>query len=69
MKSRPMDAIEAVANAVIGLTVSALVVWLVFPLMGWPVSPGKSAGVSVLFFALSVARSYVLRRAFRALER
>ena len=65
---RGVDALEAVANAAVGLTVSALVVWLVFPLLGWPVTAGKSVAVSLLFFGLSAVRAYALRRAFRWLD-
>ena len=62
-----MDGIEATANAVLGLAVSVLAVWAVFPLFGWIVTGPKSLAVSALFFALSWVRAYVLRRLFRRL--
>lgn len=50
---------EAFANAAIGLLISWAATWL---LLGY--SPAASVGVSLLFFGLSFARSYVLRRVF-----
>ena len=66
---RTLDAEEAVANAVAGLAISITAVHLVWPLMGWPVTAQQSLGVSALFFVLSSARSYALRRLFRRFER
>lgn len=62
-----LDAIEAVTNAAVGLAVSIAAVHAVWPLMGWPVTGGQSLAVSLLFFALSTARAFVLRRVFRAI--
>ena len=62
-----IDITEAWANATIGLAVSVLAVWAVFPLFGWQMTGPKSLAVSALFFALSWARAYVLRRVFRRL--
>lgn len=67
MADRALDSLEAVTNAVVGLTVSVLAVWAVFPLFGWVVTAPKSLAVSGLFFGLSALRSFVLRRLFRRL--
>lgn len=56
------DAIEAWANAILGLAVSAALVALLRA-AGWWDAPALV--VSTAFFAASVARSYALRRAFR----
>ncbi len=58
-----MDAIEAFANAVIGLLISWLAVLLV---LGF--TPAKSAAITAMFFGLSFARSYLIRRVFRWLS-
>ena len=58
-----MDAIEALANAGVGLVVSWLATWLV---LGY--SPSASAGVTLMFFGLSFTRAWVIRAAFRRLE-
>lgn len=62
-----LDSLEAVTNAAVGLGISIAAVQIVWPLMGWPVTGGQSVGVAVLFFCLSTARAYVLRRVFRRL--
>jgi hypothetical protein len=62
-----IDALEAIANAVAGLALSVAAVQVLWPVFGWPVTAGQSVAVSAIFFALSVARGYVLRRLFRRL--
>lgn len=62
------DATEAIANAAGGLIVSALAVQALWPLFGWQASAPQSAAVAAVFFALSAARSYALRRLFRWME-
>lgn len=54
-----MIAIEAFANASIGFAVSWAATWLV---LGYSASQGLA--VTLMFFGLSFARSYVLRRVF-----
>ena len=56
------DLAEVLANAIVGLAVSWAATWAV---LGF--SPVQSVGVTVLFFALSTARQFVLRRLFRRL--
>lgn len=63
-----LDTAEAIANASLGLLISITAVHLVWPLMGWPVTGGQSVTVAALFFALSTARSYALRRVFRRMD-
>lgn len=63
-----MDATEAIANATIGLLVSVLAVRLLWPLFGWEATGAQSVAVTGLFWALSAARSYLLRRLFRWLS-
>lgn len=57
------DLAEVLANAVVGLAVSWAATWAV---LGF--SPVQSVGVTAMFFALSTARQFVLRRLFRRLE-
>lgn len=57
-----MDAWEALANAAIGFAVSWAATWGV---LGY--SPVQSLAVTGMFFGLSFARSFVLRRLFRRL--
>lgn len=58
------DAIEAFTNAAVGLLVS----WAAtFFLLGY--SAAGSVGVTLMFFALSFSRAWVLRKIFRRLVR
>jgi UPF0716 family protein affecting phage T7 exclusion len=56
------DHAEAWANAVVGLAISTLIVVVLRALGVWNASP---LVITAVFFGASVARSYVLRRAFR----
>ena len=60
-----MDLSEAIANALAGLGVSLALVWLLRAVELWDAPAPVVAG---FFFAASVARSYALRRLFRAME-
>ena len=58
-----MDALEALANAVIGLVIS----WAAtFFILGYTAS--GSVAVTLMFFGLSFGRSGALRRVFRCLS-
>lgn len=59
-----MAGIEALSNAVIGFAVSWAATWLV---LGY--TPTGSVAVSAMFFGLSFARSYILRKVFQCLTR
>jgi hypothetical protein len=51
---------EAITNATLGLIVSWLITWAV---LGF--TPVQSAGITLLFFAVSTVRSFIVREAFR----
>lgn len=57
-------AAEAWANTFIGLGISWSVTFFIFPVFGMYPSVSESFGVSMLFFFLSFARSYLLRTLF-----
>jgi len=59
-----MSAIEALANAGIGLIVSWLATLYLLPFWGLHASPAQSAGITGMFFGLSFARAYALRVMF-----
>lgn len=63
-QSRWMSAIEAVANVAVGWGVSLILVMLVLPLFGYPVTSPDAVAVSVIFTGASLVRSYALRRVF-----
>ncbi len=63
-----MDAIEATANAIVGLTLSVLAVWAVFPLFGWAVTLQSNLAVTGLFFVISWLRNWLIRKLFRRIS-
>lgn len=67
MQSRAHSAFEAVANVAVGYGVAVLANMLIMPAFGYPVTAAHAAGMGVLFTAISLVRSYALRRAFNAL--
>jgi hypothetical protein len=64
MQSRVMSAAEAMANVLIGYMVSLAATAVILPAFGYAVSAADAVGISVAFTAISLARSYALRRAF-----
>jgi hypothetical protein len=67
-QSRRMSLIEAVANVVVGYAVAVLTQIIVFPLFGLQVSLVDNLVIGVAFTAISLARSFVLRRVFEAIR-
>lgn len=63
-QSRLGSAAEAVTNVAIGYGVSVVANLMVLPAWGYEVSVSEAAGIGLIFTAISLARSYVLRRAF-----
>ncbi len=59
-----MSAVEATANVAVGFGVSWLANLVVLPRYGCAVTGGTAFTIGLWFTAISLARSYVLRRAF-----
>ena len=64
MQSRLMSFIEAWANVFVGYLVSVAANYIVLPWFGFHVSAGQAIGIGVIFTAISLVRSYLLRRCF-----
>lgn len=64
MQSRVMSGAEALANTLIGYAVSLAATAIVLPLFGYAISAADAVGISVAFTAISLVRSYALRRVF-----
>ena len=60
-----IDAIEALANAIIGLVVSWAVTYLALPLWGLTPSPVDAAAITGTYFVVSFLRAWAIRFAFR----
>jgi hypothetical protein len=54
---------EAITNSTLGLAVSWLITWAV---LGF--TPVQSIGITLLFFAVSTARNFIVREAFRRIN-
>jgi hypothetical protein len=63
-QSRGMSALEAIVNAVVGWLVAFATQLALFPAVGLQATPAQHLVLSLAFTAVSVARGYLLRRAF-----
>ena len=62
-----MSLAEAVANVVVGYAVAVLTQVLVFPFSGLRTTMGENLAIGTVFTVVSLARSFLLRRAFEAM--
>ena len=69
IQARGLSLCEAASNAVIGLAVSWAFTFAGLPFFGFQPSAADAAGITLAYFLLSFARSYLLRRAFDGLGR
>jgi hypothetical protein len=67
-QTRKRSALEALAQIIVGYLVSVCGNILVLPMFGLNPSVADSLGIGLVFSAISLVRSYVLRRAFNMLE-
>jgi hypothetical protein len=63
-----MVSLEAVANIAIGFGINFAANLIVLPLFGLPVSAGTAFHIGLVFTAISLVRSYVLRRVFNRIK-
>lgn len=57
--------IEALTNTAIGFGINLVANMTILPALGFPLNLGQGLLIGVFFTAISVARSYVLRRWFQ----
>jgi hypothetical protein len=67
-QSRLMSLVESLANVLVGYGVAVLTQVLVFPLFGLAVTLSENLLIGLIFTAVSIVRSYALRRSFEALR-
>lgn len=63
-QSRLGSALEAGTNVAIGFAINMGANLVVLPAFGYPVTATDAFGIGLVFTAISVLRSYALRRAF-----
>ena len=59
-----MSLTEAVISTAIGFIVSWILTLTVLPLFGYAVTITHSIGITAIYTAASIVRSYIVRRAF-----
>lgn len=69
MQTRLQSLIESFANVAIGYLVALLAQLAIFPLYGMEVSLAVNLQIGLWFTAVSIARSYCVRRAFNWIHR
>ncbi|PND29685.1 hypothetical protein C1I89_33380 [Achromobacter pulmonis] len=67
-QSRLMSLVESLANVLVGYGVAVLTQVVVFPLFGLAVTVTENLLIGLIFTAVSIVRSYALRRGFEALR-
>ncbi len=66
-QSRAASLLEAGTNVLVGYVVALLAQQLVFPLVGIHTTLAEDSAIAAAFTAVSLARSYLLRRVFERL--
>lgn len=61
-----LSLLEAKANAIVGLIISYTFTMYGLPLFGIQMTAPTAGAITAIFFFLSVARSYIIRRIFNA---
>ncbi len=67
-QSRYMSAVEVVVSTAIGFIVAVATQFAVFPIFGLRVGVIENLGIGLAFTAVSVVRSYLVRRLFERLQ-
>ena len=67
-QSRLMSMVESLANVLVGYVVAVATQMAVFPLFGLAVTVTENLLIGLIFTAVSIVRSYALRRGFKALR-
>ena len=69
MQTKKQSAIESLTSTTIGIIIGIVLNLTILPIFGYPVSLSDSLWISVIFTAVSVIRSYAVRRIFNSKEK
>ena len=58
------SALESVTNVIVGFAINFTANMFIFPLFGWSISITQNIALGACYTAISLVRSYVIRRAF-----
>lgn len=64
MQSKAESAFEVFVNKTLGFLISWGITILVLPLYGFDVDAKESASITIVYTAISMVRSYIVRRCF-----
>ena len=68
MQTKKDSLIESLTSTTIGIIIGIVLNLTILPMFGYPVSLSDSLWISLIFTAVSVIRSYVVRRIFNSKE-
>lgn len=66
-QSRRMSLVESVANVAVGYVIATAANIIVLPWFGLTVNLVQASAIGLIFTAISIGRSYAVRRAFERL--
>ena len=69
MQSKKQSLIESLTSTTIGIIIGIVLNLTILPIFGYPVSVVDSLWISLIFTAISVIRSYAVRRIFNSKEK
>ncbi len=69
MQSRTGSFLEAWANIAVGFSINWVANLMILPLYGFPINGGQAFSMGLIFTAISLVRSYTLRRVFNQIRR
>ncbi len=67
-QTRLISLVEAVTNVGAGFLLAIVIQWRVYPLIGIDADLVQNGAIAAIFTAVSLARSYAVRRLFSALQ-
>jgi nitrate reductase gamma subunit len=67
-QSRTMSFVEAITNVVVGFVVALLTQAALFSALGLEVTAGENLLIGAIFTAVSIVRSFLLRRLFEEIR-
>ena len=68
MQTKTASFVEAWANIAVGFGINFTANMIVLPWWGFDVTPVDALGIGLIFTAISLARSYIIRRWFNGLR-
>lgn len=68
-QTRVQSLIEVWTNLVVGMALNTMANYTVFPHFGWHINARQNVTIVILYTLISVARQFVLRRAFNRWHR